>query len=186
MKANSSRQNKDKLTQSPEAKSNWSEKFTRQERRSRKSPAGHAQPAPAKPQSHNAPRSGWPATAKVALLVCVGLLAGLGTWVVLEFVIWNRVPAELLGKWVVQQGPQEGATFDFYRNGTMVGKVNVGGKEAIINATIRVEDKTIYSTTQHPQTGQTDTKKLLIRTLTATQMVVEDEQGQVLNMERAR
>jgi uncharacterized protein (TIGR03066 family) len=186
MKANSSLHNKDKLTQSTHATSKSSAKMTPRERRSRRSPAGQAQRTPAKPQAHNTPRRGWPATAKVALLVCVALLAGLGTWIALEFVIWNSVPAELVGKWVVQHGPQQGATFDFYRSGTMVGKVNAGGKEAVINATIYVEDKTIYSTTKHPQTGQTDTKKLMIRTLTATQLEVQDEQGQVLKMERAR
>jgi uncharacterized protein (TIGR03066 family) len=116
----------------------------------------------------------------------VAVLTFLGTWTFFEWVVWARVPSELVGKWVVTEGPQEGATFDFHRNGTMVGRVNAGGREAIINAQVRVEDKKIYSTTKNPQTGQEDTRVLVIRTLTARELVVEDEQGQVLKMERAR
>jgi hypothetical protein len=83
-------------------------------------------------------------------------------------------------------GPQQGATFDFYRGGTMVGRVNAGGKEAIVDARVRVEDKIIYSTTKNPHTGEDDTTVLTIRTLSARELVVEDKQGQVMKMERAQ
>ncbi len=99
--------------------------------------------------------------------------------------VWARVPPELVGKWVVREGPQEGATFDFHRGGTMVGHVNAGGNEAIVKARIRVQDKAIYSTTTNPHTGHEDTMVLNIRALTARDLVVEDPQGQVLKMERA-
>jgi hypothetical protein len=48
-----------------------------------------------------------------------------------------------------------------------------------------VEDRKIYSTTTNPNTGQDETRVLTIHTLTARNLVVEDEQGQVLKMERA-
>jgi uncharacterized protein (TIGR03066 family) len=118
-------------------------------------------------------------------LVLAGILVGVGTWALFEMVIWNQVPSELVGKWVVTEGPQEGATFDFKRNGTMVGKVNAAGREAILDARIRVEDKKIYSTTTNPQTGKDDTAVLTIRTLTARELIVEDSQGKVLKMRRA-
>ncbi len=108
-----------------------------------------------------------------------------GVWALFEFVIWNRLPANLVGKWVVVGGLQDGATFDFHRNGTMVGRVNLGGKEGIINASVRVEGVKIYATTKHPRTGQDDTRIQIIRTLTPTELVVEDEQGKRLAMERA-
>jgi uncharacterized protein (TIGR03066 family) len=108
-----------------------------------------------------------------------------GTWAFLERVVWARVPSELVGKWVVTEGPQEGATFDFYRSGSMVGRVNAGGNEAVVNARIRVEDNKIYSTTTNPHTGRDETMILTIRTLTARELVVEDQQGKVLRMERA-
>jgi len=118
------------------------------------------------------------------LALCV-LLAFGATWGFCELVLWNKVPPELVGKWEVTEGPQVGATFDFYRGGTMVGRVNAGGNEAIVNASIRVEDKKIYSTTRNPQTGQDDTMVLTIRALTPKALVVVDEQGQLLKMERA-
>jgi hypothetical protein len=121
----------------------------------------------------------------IVVSALVGVVAFVGTWAFFELVVWARVPPELVGKWVVREGPQEGATFDFYRGGTMVGRVNAGGNEAIVNARIRVEDKTIYSTTTNPHTGRDDTMALKIRALTARELVVEDQQRQLLKMERA-
>jgi uncharacterized protein (TIGR03066 family) len=147
-------------------------------RRERRLPKAGAVPNPAA-ANHTGSRRKWLTLAVVALLTFAG------TWAVLERIVWARVPSELVGKWVVTEGPQEGATFDFYRNGTMIGKVNAGGNEAVVNARVRVEGKTIYSTTTNPQTGEDDTMPLVIRTLTARNLVVEDAQGQLLKMERA-
>src|SRR5689334_3042470 len=65
----------------------------------------------------------------IAFLLFVG-----GTWALFEFVIWNNIPAELVGKWEVADGPQEGATFDFYSSGKMIGHINQGGNLAVVNA----------------------------------------------------
>ena len=118
-------------------------------------------------------------------MALVVILAFGGTWTFFELVVWARIPPELVGKWVVKEGPQEGATFDFFRGGTMVGRVNAGGNEAIVNARVRVEDKTIYSTTTNPHTGREDTMVLMIRTLSPRELIVEDQQGQLLKMARA-
>jgi uncharacterized protein (TIGR03066 family) len=120
----------------------------------------------------------------LVLALAVAFSAG-GVWAFCEFVVWNRLPSELVGKWVVTDGPQEGATFDFFRNGTMVGKIDVQGREGIIDASVRVEGNKLYSTTTHPQSGRADTRVQTIRTLTATALVVEDDRGQVMKMERA-
>src|SRR5262245_22675929 len=82
------------------------------------------------------------------------LLAAVGTWALFEYVIWNTTRPALVGKWVVVQGPQDGATFDFFRNGTMVGRVNLDGQEGRVEARIRVEEDRIYATTRHPATGE--------------------------------
>jgi hypothetical protein len=120
---------------------------------------------------------------RVLLVVsALGLCAA--TWAFFEFVVWNRLPADLVGKWVVAEGPLEGDHFDIFRSGTMIGKVNQGGFEGIITATIRLDGKRIYSTTRHPQTGQEKTTVQIIRTLTPTELVLEDEQGKLLKMER--
>src|SRR5262245_55932537 len=69
-----------------------------------------------------------------ALLLLLALGAAGATWAVFEFVVWAKVPSELVGKWVVMEGPDEGGTIDFYRNGTMVAKVNLAGRLGIIEA----------------------------------------------------
>ncbi len=117
--------------------------------------------------------------------VVLAVVAGLATWYLFENVVWARVPPELAGKWVVVGGQQDGATFDFYSNGVLVGKVNAGGSVAVINAGVRVDGKKILSTTQNPDTGTYDTTVLVIKTLTANELVVEDERGNVMKMKRA-
>jgi hypothetical protein len=112
------------------------------------------------------------------------LLVGGGTWALFEYVIWNVTPPELVGKWVVVDGEQEGATFDIFRSGALVGKINIDGREAIVNARIRMEGKKLYWHTRS-KSGQEDTRVKVIRTLTVREMVWEDEQGSVLKMERA-
>lgn len=134
---------------------------------------------PAAPAS---PGMGWK---RPVLLGVAVLLAFAGTWAVFELVIWNKLPAQLVGKWVVMDGPQEGATFDFFRNGTMVGTVNIQGREGIVKATVRVEGDKIFSTTRNPGTGLDDTRVQTIRSLTDIELVVEDGQGKQLRMRRA-
>jgi uncharacterized protein (TIGR03066 family) len=96
----------------------------------------------------------------------------------------SKLPKELLGKWVVVEGPQEGALFEFFPDGKMIAKLNVKGNEAIVNATVRVENKKLLSTTENPQTGKEDTQVLLIRTMTAKEFVVEDGKGELFKMRR--
>lgn len=144
---------------------------------------GKSTSAATKPAEKKLARVNWMGRPLVILLA-LGAFAG--TWALLELVIWNKVPSELVGKWViVDTGPQKGATFDFSRGGTMVGTVNVRGEAHLIKAKIRVEGKNIFSTTHHPKTGDEKTTVLVIRTLTATELVVEDEQGMLMKMERA-
>jgi uncharacterized protein (TIGR03066 family) len=119
-----------------------------------------------------------------AALAALCLLVAGGTWAVLEFVVWNTIPSELVGKWEVSGGPQDGATFDFYRGGKLVGRLNEGGMLRVLDATVRVEDDKIYSTTRHPKTGQELTTVQTIRSLTARELVVEDEKGNRMNMRR--
>jgi uncharacterized protein (TIGR03066 family) len=119
------------------------------------------------------------------ILVLCALLLGGGTWAFFEYVVWATTPAELVGKWVVTDGPDEGGTVDFYRNGTMVAKVNNRGMEGIIEARIRVEDKKIHVTTRHQQTGAEGTRVQTIKVLDGSHLVLEDERGVSIRLERA-
>ncbi|MBI3407223.1 MAG: hypothetical protein HY040_02560 [Planctomycetes bacterium] len=122
------------------------------------------------------------------ILILALLLAGGGTWAFFEFVLWNKIPSDLVGKWEVVDGPREyaGATLEFFRQGKLVVRVNRGGDLGIIDATIRVAGKKIFSTTQRPTTGETSTSAFVILTLTDRELIVEDEQGNPMKMRRAQ
>ena len=118
------------------------------------------------------------------MILCLLLTAGT-TWAVFEFIVWNRLPSELVGKWVVEGGEQNEDTYDFYRDGTMVGHVsNPLGNLGIIKAHVRVEGDKLIIITQSSR-GQTAVHTKRIRTLTRTELVLEDGNSQITKMVRA-
>jgi hypothetical protein len=118
------------------------------------------------------------------LALCILIAAG-GTWALFEYVVWNTVPRELVGKWVVTEGPDEGGTIDFFRGGTMVARVNLQGKLGIIEAKIRVEDGKIIATLKNQLTGELGTRVQTIKVLDAKRLVLQDERGNLIKLERA-
>src|SRR5262245_19029589 len=74
-----------------------------------------------------APRGGHGPLFWGLLALWLVLVAG-GTWVIVEFHIRYQLPPELVGKWEVEVGPQQGGTFEFYRDGTLVIQVTNRGK----------------------------------------------------------
>jgi hypothetical protein len=112
------------------------------------------------------------------------LLAGVATWALFEYVIWNSVPSELLGKWIVTEGPDEGGTIDFYRGGTMVAHVNLDGKLGIIEAKVRVDDGKIFATLRNELTGEMGTRVQTIKHLDKWRLVLEDERGNTIRLKR--
>jgi uncharacterized protein (TIGR03066 family) len=113
------------------------------------------------------------------------LLAGGGTWAAAEFFFFSKLPPELVGKWVVRGGPQDGATFDFFRGGSMEAHLNNNGMEVVIKARATLEGKTLLTTTQNPHTKQDETTTSTIRELTRDTLVIETKQGEVFRMTRA-
>ena len=114
------------------------------------------------------------------------VVAGGGTWALCEFVIFNNLPPELVGKWVVEGGEQDGATFDFSRLGSLEAHMNNKGREVVLKGKAAVEGKKLLITTQNPNTRQEETRASTIRELTATGLIVEFETGEVFRMGRAR
>jgi len=129
-----------------------------------------------------APKKRW------ALLGLCLLLAGGVTWAVMEFVVWNRLPSELVGVWEVVQGPPEfkEAEFQFYRSGKMVGHFNDNGMDRPIHADVRIEGDKLYFTSRHPRTGEEDVRVQTIRKLTDVEFVVADESGAIMKLARSR
>jgi uncharacterized protein (TIGR03066 family) len=121
------------------------------------------------------------------VLLGVGLLLATGaTWAVMEFVVWNRLPSDLVGKWEVVQGPPEyqDAVFEFYRSGKMVGRLNDNGNLRIMNAEVRVDENKLFITTRHPRTSEEHVSVQSIRKISDRELVVADERGGVTKMVR--
>jgi uncharacterized protein (TIGR03066 family) len=118
----------------------------------------------------------------VALVVCL-LFAAVGTGVALKFFVWDKLPPALIGKWEVQDGPMQGGTFEFTRDGTLAIRVTDGKQ---IQARARVEGKTLVQTTQDPAGLREETRKSTIQELTPNTLVLELERGAVLRMARAK
>jgi uncharacterized protein (TIGR03066 family) len=120
----------------------------------------------------------------VLVAVALFLVAG-ATWAAFEFVVYSKIPNRLVGRWVIEGGEQDGATLDFFRNGTMIGNMNVQGSLAIVNARVRVEGDKLFITTQNPMTKQDETRAQLIKRLTDEELVLEDGQGKLFRLSRA-
>lgn len=118
-------------------------------------------------------------------VVCM-LLAAAGTYALFHFVILSRVPHAMLGKWLVVGGEMDGATLEFHRDGSMIGIVNMKGKEGKIKAQVEADGDTLRITSLNPFTKQPETDTQAVRMLTADQFVLEDRKGTVLKMERLR
>ena len=140
-------------------------------------------PRPTGPEP--ADRRGWRAWVVVGSCLLLMGTAAAASWAIAEFVVFNRLPSDLIGKWVVDGGEQDGATFDFFRNGTMEGRINVRGVEHRIEARVRVEGDKLLSTTRNPNTGQDETRPQEIKVLTRTNLVLQDSRGQQLHLSRA-
>jgi uncharacterized protein (TIGR03066 family) len=118
-----------------------------------------------------------------AALLCMAI-AATATFLVFENFVLSKVPRAMLGKWVVTEGEMEGATLEFFRDGTMLAKVDVNGKEGVINAKVRADDNTVWSTTTSLMTGREVTDTQTIISLTDTEFVLEDKKGTLIKMER--
>jgi hypothetical protein len=121
----------------------------------------------------------------VVFSLCV-ILAGGMTWGAFEFVIWSKLPPELVGQWVVVGGPQDGATFDFSRNGSLEAHFNHMGSDQVLQGKVTVVDNTMRITTRNPHNGQDDTKTCRIKELTERTLLVEFPNGEVFRMARAQ
>jgi hypothetical protein len=123
------------------------------------------------------------ASAWVLLGLCL-VLVGVGTLAYYEFFVWTKVPPELLGLWEIDDGPQKGGTFEFFRDGTMEVYLRAKKKAVTHKTQVTVRDKTLSMTTQNPLFGGEAANECMIRELTAETLILELERGDVLKMVR--
>jgi uncharacterized protein (TIGR03066 family) len=112
------------------------------------------------------------------------ILAGVATYVIAENYLVTRIPEALVGKWRVVGGEQDGVTLEFHRNGSFQARVSRGGKEGAVYARVEVDDKQLHIISADPQTGREEAKTHIIRTLTETEMLLEDPRGVTSRMVR--
>lgn len=116
------------------------------------------------------------------------------TFAVFHYFILSRVPHAMIGTWIVMEAKSQGdgkidaslkgGTLEFRRDGTMIGKVNMNGKEGTIKATVEVEGKTLRITSVNPYTNRPETDVQTIQILEGDRLALEDRKGTVLTMER--
>jgi uncharacterized protein (TIGR03066 family) len=122
----------------------------------------------------------------VGLIALCLLLGGAGTWAAFEFLVWTKVPPELVGTWEVEEGAQQGGTFQFLRNGTLIVHLDNQGTDVSFKARAALEGRTLRTTLNNPNSNLEETRKSTIRELTAKTLVLEFESGEVLRMVRWR
>src|SRR5262245_61670023 len=94
---------------------------------------------------------------RVALVVLVIAVVAGASYALFDYVLPSRVPPELVCTWRVVEGDMRGATMEFRRNVTMLGKFVQDGKEGIIEGTAEVEGNTLRTTTVNPYTRRPET-----------------------------
>jgi hypothetical protein len=114
----------------------------------------------------------------------LGLLSAYGTYYLVEFVFWPRVPAHLVGAWRVVGGPQDGVVLEFLPNGLFQATISNGKEGAAVRARARVEGKLIHIASTNPGTGAAETKTHIIHRLTETELALEDPVGVVSRLVR--
>jgi uncharacterized protein (TIGR03066 family) len=117
----------------------------------------------------------------VALLITAG-----ATLAIMEYVVWNKLPSELVGRWEVVHGPDEykEAVFEFHRSGKLIGHLNHNGNLQMMKADVRVEADKLFITTRRQSTGEVHVSVQTITKLNERHLVVMDEVGRDMKLAR--
>jgi hypothetical protein len=116
------------------------------------------------------------------LLLC---LVGSATLSYLVFShVGESVPRELAGIWQVTEGPLQGATLEFRRDGTVVASKSERGTRSISKSSARVDGKKIFLTSRDDLSGQEDTVVQVIVRLTEDELIIRDMDKHIYRMKR--
>ncbi len=126
-------------------------------------------------------------------LLWLALSAG-ATFAAFELLSPTRLPPALRGTWVVVEGDLKGASLEFFRDGTLIGKVKKDGErraveekpreEILLRGQVRLHEDTLHVTTEGPGPGGQSVAEQRILDLTESQLVLEDEAGELLILRR--
>ncbi|MGF1578482.1 MAG: hypothetical protein ACFCD0_03880, partial [Gemmataceae bacterium] len=96
----------------------------------------------------------------------------------------SPIPADLVGRWGVVGGPQDGATLEFRRDGTLLANVNVKGFQGASRSRVRVQEKQLVITSRHPKTDETKTQTQIIQKLTRHELILKAENSEAYRLVR--
>jgi uncharacterized protein (TIGR03066 family) len=109
-----------------------------------------------------------------------------GTIAVCEWFFVGAIPSLLQGKWLVVEGELEGATLEFLKDGTLIGSLPTGGKEASFEGTVHMQGDGFRFRLKASFPDIAVAKDHTILDLTDQQLVIQGGDGEVLKMTRVR
>lgn len=141
--------------------------------------AGRREPEPPRPIPANVGKASTVLTWRRLLIPLLCLAAsGAGTYFVLTTYVFAKLPESIVGVWRVEGGEMHGARMTFHRDGAFTAKVRLDdGREVLVDARVELRNKTLRFTYANPATGKDDVKNQTIRSLTPTEMVVDEGGG---------
>ncbi len=116
------------------------------------------------------------------LLVCL-VGSSLASFVIFKYIA-PSVPNELVGTWMIADGPLKGATLEFRWYGTAIATLNVKGKKEETRQAVKVAGSKMLLTSTDDATGKEDTVSQTILKLTKDELVIRDEERRVYTMKR--
>lgn len=152
----------------------------RKERTSNLAPAA-ASPAPGVQQ----PRGRWRWRRWLLIVGCFAL-GGIGMYAVAENYLVTRIPEELVGRWRVSGGDQDGVTLEFHKTGAFEARKKRGMEEGSVHARVEVGDKKLHIFSRIPGTDSEDRKTHIIHSITEKEMMLEDPEGKLNKLVRVQ
>ena len=96
-----------------------------------------------------------------------------------------KLPPEIVGKWVVEEGPQFGGSFEFFRSGSLVIRLKNNNKEFVHRIHVDLIDKALVTNEPRRADFLHPVSSYVIQELTPNTLILEFEEGEVLRMSRA-
>src|SRR4051794_30379040 len=87
-------------------------------------------------------------------VLCLVFLTMASTFAIGEYFLLPRLPALMLGKWHVIDGPYEGSTVQFFADGSMESALKAKDTTETIHGTVRVDGLQLRVTTRNSLTGK--------------------------------
>jgi uncharacterized protein (TIGR03066 family) len=98
--------------------------------------------------------------------------------------VGENVPPELAGLWQVTDGPLQGATLEFRRDGTVVATKMEHGTKSTTTSSAKIDGKKIYLTSKDDVSGKDDTVVQTIVRLNAEELIIRDMDKHIYRMKR--